>query len=114
MFFPNVFFSFVSALFSKTLIVFCDVLQLHALSSGLKAYCTAVAAAGIEILRMACGGHGYSLASGFTKIYVNAVAACTYEGENNVMILQTARFVFRAFALSCMQSYQLSKFKLNH
>lgn len=67
--------------------------QLHALSAGLKAYCTGIAAAGIEELRMACGGHGYSLASGISKIYVNAVAACTYEGENNVMILQTARWV---------------------
>ena len=61
------------------------------LSAGLKSYCTAVASKGIEELRIACGGHGFSLASGFTKIYTNAVAACTYEGENNVMMLQTAR-----------------------
>ena len=40
---------------------------------------------------MACGGHGYSQASGFPHLYVSFVAANTYEGENTVMFLQTAR-----------------------
>lgn len=42
---------------------------------------------------MACGGHGYSRCSGLTDIYVNFTPSCTYEGENTVMMLQTARWV---------------------
>jgi len=48
---------------------------------------------GIERCRLACGGHGYSAASGLPKIYVNATGGCTYEGENTVMLLQCARSV---------------------
>ena len=67
--------------------------QLHALSSCLKAYTTAKTMAGIEQCRLACGGHGYSLASGIPKIYATCTPACTYEGENTVLLLQTARYV---------------------
>jgi len=63
----------------------------HATSSGLKALCADVASAGIEQCRMCCGGHGYSLSSGIPKIYTKTTAACTYEGENTVLYLQTAR-----------------------
>lgn len=41
---------------------------------------------------MACGGHGYSRSSGLPDIYVTFTATCTYEGENTVMMLQTARY----------------------
>ena len=46
-----------------------------------------------QVCRLACGGHGYSQASGLPFLYVNYVAAVTYEGENTVMYLQTARSV---------------------
>jgi acyl-CoA oxidase len=65
--------------------------ELHALSSGLKAIVTWEVSQGIEQCRMACGGHGYSLASAFPEIYAYAVGGCTYEGENIVMLLQVAR-----------------------
>ncbi|XP_068119872.1 peroxisomal acyl-coenzyme A oxidase 1 isoform X2 [Hyperolius riggenbachi] len=71
--------------------------ELHALSAGLKAFTTWVASAGIEECRMACGGHGYSRCSGIPDIYVNFTPSCTYEGENTVMMLQTARFLFKSF-----------------
>lgn len=48
---------------------------------------------GIEQCRLACGGHGYSHASGLPEIYSFAVAGCTYEGENIVMLLQVARCI---------------------
>ncbi|ELT88872.1 hypothetical protein CAPTEDRAFT_174217 [Capitella teleta] len=67
--------------------------NLHALSSGLKAYTTNGANLGIEACRLACGGHGYSLSSGFPKIYVHATPGATYEGENTVLYLQTARYL---------------------
>ncbi|XP_044151949.1 peroxisomal acyl-coenzyme A oxidase 1 isoform X2 [Bufo gargarizans] len=71
--------------------------ELHALAAGLKAFTTWVAASGIEECRMACGGHGYSRSSGIPDIYVTFSPACTYEGENTVMMLQTARFLFKSY-----------------
>ncbi|XP_053155313.1 peroxisomal acyl-coenzyme A oxidase 1 isoform X1 [Hemicordylus capensis] len=71
--------------------------ELHALSAGLKAFSSWVANAGIEECRMACGGHGYSRCSGLPDIYVNFTPSCTYEGENTVMMLQTARFLVKSY-----------------
>lgn len=65
--------------------------QLHSLSAGLKAVITREAALGIEICRLSCGGHGYSLACGIPEIYTDLVAGCTYEGDNIILLLQTAR-----------------------
>ncbi|XP_056406303.1 peroxisomal acyl-coenzyme A oxidase 1 isoform X1 [Hyla sarda] len=72
--------------------------ELHALSAGLKAFTTWAASYGIEECRMACGGHGYSRSSGIPDIYVTFTPACTYEGENTVMMLQTARFLFKSYS----------------
>jgi len=66
--------------------------QLHALSSGLKAFCSWTASAGIEVCRMSCGGHGYSRCSALPDLYVDYTPNCTFEGENTVMMLQTARW----------------------
>uniref|UniRef100_K1RMI6 Peroxisomal acyl-coenzyme A oxidase 1 n=1 Tax=Magallana gigas TaxID=29159 RepID=K1RMI6_MAGGI len=53
--------------------------------------------AGVETCRLCCGGHGYSHASGLPKIYIDVVPGCTYEGENNVMMLQVARFLMKMY-----------------
>lgn len=79
-----------------------DIKELHALSSGLKAFVTAVANDGMEVCRMSCGGHGYSQASGFPNLYSNCTALCTAEGENTVMLLQAARYLMK-----CMHKDQL-------
>ncbi|XP_039183972.1 peroxisomal acyl-coenzyme A oxidase 1 isoform X3 [Crotalus tigris] len=71
--------------------------ELHALSAGLKAFSSWTASTGIEECRMACGGHGYSRCSGLPDIYVNFTPSCTYEGENTVMMLQTARFLVKSY-----------------
>lgn len=71
--------------------------DLHALTAGLKAFTTWTANAGIEECRMACGGHGYSHSSGIPNIYVTFTPACTFEGENTVMMLQTARFLMKSY-----------------
>ncbi|XP_076089125.1 peroxisomal acyl-coenzyme A oxidase 1-like [Mytilus galloprovincialis] len=71
--------------------------QLHALSAGLKAFTSYAASAGVEVCRICCGGHGYSHASGLPKIYVSVVPACTYEGENTVMMLQVARYLMKCY-----------------
>ncbi|KAM8930329.1 peroxisomal acyl-coenzyme A oxidase 2 [Pelodytes ibericus] len=72
--------------------------ELHALTSGMKAYLTEACSTGVEVCRKACGGHGYSLFSGLPTLYTKVVASCTYEGENTVMHLQTARFLIKCFA----------------
>eukprot|EP01119_Soliformovum_irregulare_P011146 TRINITY_DN2776_c0_g1_i1.p1 TRINITY_DN2776_c0_g1~~TRINITY_DN2776_c0_g1_i1.p1 ORF type:complete len:666 (-),score=227.53 TRINITY_DN2776_c0_g1_i1:202-2058(-) len=69
--------------------------ELHATSSGLKAFATWISSEGIEEARKCCGGHGYSKFSGISAIYAENVPACTYEGENNVLIQQTARYLFK-------------------
>ncbi|CAD5234691.1 unnamed protein product [Bursaphelenchus xylophilus] len=70
--------------------------ELHSLSSGLKSVVSWEVAQGIEQCRLACGGHGYSQASGFPEIYAYAVGGCTYEGENIVMLLQVARQLLKS------------------
>ena len=65
------------------------------MSSGLKALCSEMAASAIETCRRAAGGHGYLLMSGLPRLYATTVAACTYEGENTVLYLQTARYLLK-------------------
>ncbi|XP_062402305.1 peroxisomal acyl-coenzyme A oxidase 1 isoform X2 [Sardina pilchardus] len=76
---------------------FSELPELHALSAGLKAFTTWVANSGIEVCRMSCGGHGYSHCSSLPDIYVTFTPTCTYEGENTVMMLQTARYLVKSY-----------------
>ncbi|KAM8772982.1 peroxisomal acyl-coenzyme A oxidase 1 isoform 1-T1 [Acanthopagrus schlegelii] len=76
---------------------FSELPELHALSAGLKAFTTWTANAAIEVCRMSCGGHGYSRSSGLPDLYVNFTPTCTYEGENTVMMLQTARYLVKSY-----------------
>ncbi|XP_050313924.1 probable peroxisomal acyl-coenzyme A oxidase 1 [Anthonomus grandis grandis] len=69
--------------------------ELHATSCVLKAVSTADAALGIETCRLACGGHGYMTASNLPSTYGLVTAMCTYEGENTVLLLQSARFLIK-------------------
>jgi len=71
--------------------------EVHALSSGLKALCTGVAADGIETCRRACGGHGYLLSSGLPVLLGTYLQSVTVEGDNYLLPQQTARFLIRAF-----------------
>eukprot|EP00002_Diphylleia_rotans_P016704 TRINITY_DN3247_c0_g5_i1.p1 TRINITY_DN3247_c0_g5~~TRINITY_DN3247_c0_g5_i1.p1 ORF type:complete len:669 (+),score=153.34 TRINITY_DN3247_c0_g5_i1:60-2009(+) len=71
--------------------------EVHASSSGLKALTTSIAAEGIEICRKACGGHGYLKFSGLPTLYMDSTAACTYEGENNLIRQQTSRHIIKIY-----------------
>ena len=64
--------------------------ELHMLSSGLKALITQEVASSINMMRQACGGHGYMSCSNLPRLFGLATAACTYEGENTVLLLQVS------------------------
>ncbi|XP_032637700.1 peroxisomal acyl-coenzyme A oxidase 2 isoform X1 [Chelonoidis abingdonii] len=72
--------------------------ELHALTAGIKAIITEYCTAGAEVCLRACGGHGYSALSGLPSLYTKLAASCTYEGENTVLFLQTARFLVKCLA----------------
>ena len=67
-------------------------LQLHALSSGLKAYITSTTERMAQVCRVACGGHGFLVGSGLVGIRNLLDASCTIEGDNVVLLQQTARY----------------------
>lgn len=75
--------------------------ELHALACCLKAVASTDAANGVEQLRLACGGHGYMDASNLPTLYSFVTATCTYEGENTVLLLQTARYLVKAWKQAC-------------
>jgi acyl-CoA oxidase len=70
--------------------------ELHATSSGLKALCTWRTKDGIESCRLVCGGHGFMSAAAFGSTLTNYAPNVTYEGDNNVLCLQTARYLLKA------------------
>uniref|UniRef100_A0A1I8PRA7 Acyl-coenzyme A oxidase n=1 Tax=Stomoxys calcitrans TaxID=35570 RepID=A0A1I8PRA7_STOCA len=71
--------------------------ELHAMACSLKALCSSYSASGVERLRLACGGHGYLASSNLPNLYSAATAACTYEGENTVLLLQVGRFLMKSY-----------------
>ncbi|XP_061474753.1 peroxisomal acyl-coenzyme A oxidase 2 [Rhineura floridana] len=74
--------------------------ELHALASGIKVIATEYCSAGVEVCQKACGGHGYSLLSGLPSLCSRLMASCIYEGENTVLLLQTARFLIKCLGMS--------------
>lgn len=74
---------------------FNNLPELHAITCGLKAILTSDVVKGVEILRLACGGHGYADYSNMPSLYCNNVSMSTYDGENTVLLLQTAKYLYR-------------------
>lgn len=71
--------------------------ELHAVACCLKAVCTRDATACVEECRLACGGHGYMTSSNLPIIKNIVTATITYEGEYTVLMLQTARYLVKAW-----------------
>lgn len=69
--------------------------EVHTVGSALKAVCTTLTVDGIEELRRVCGGHGYSMFSGLQDLYGNAMVNFTGEGENYMLILQSAQYLLK-------------------
>lgn len=65
------------------------------MAAGLKAIVSDDANWSSEICRLSCGGHGYSVASNFPVVYALLTPMVTYEGDNTVLLLQTARYLFK-------------------
>ncbi|KAK9716339.1 hypothetical protein RND81_06G226700 [Saponaria officinalis] len=74
---------------------FSTLPEVHACTAGLKSLTTSVTADGIEECRKLCGGHGYLVSSGLPELFAVYVPACTYEGDNIVLLLQVARFLMK-------------------
>ena len=68
---------------------------MHAIVSGVKSVLFGDALKFAQLNRLCCGGHGYSLASGLPQLIAEADAGCTYEGDNVVLLLQTARYLLK-------------------
>jgi len=71
--------------------------ELHAMACCLKAVGTSDASISVTSCRLACGGHGYMNCSNLPNIYALITATETYEGENTVLLLQTARFLIKSY-----------------
>ncbi|EGR29306.1 hypothetical protein IMG5_158840 [Ichthyophthirius multifiliis] len=69
--------------------------DLHALLSGHKAVSTQTTLFGMEKIRQSCGGHGFSTYSGMVERLKVYYPYSTFEGENTIMLLQTARFLIK-------------------
>ncbi|CAD5123903.1 DgyrCDS12210 [Dimorphilus gyrociliatus] len=79
-----------------------NLLELHTITCGLKAFCSEISSDGIEVSRRACGGHGYLASSGLSNLYVDHLPVVTVEGENTILYLQVARYILKkvsSFAL---------------
>ncbi|CAK4143177.1 unnamed protein product [Aphanomyces euteiches] len=75
--------------------------QLHVSASGLKAFITEETGNGIERVRRACGGHGYSASSNSNLPYLfqSYIGTCTFDGTKDVLVQQHA-----AFLLKCLRN----------
>jgi acyl-CoA oxidase len=69
--------------------------ETHAIASCLKAVTTSYASNGIEELRRACGGHGYSSFSGLDHLYGNSMVNFTGEGENYMIVQQCTSYLLK-------------------
>ncbi|RIB24523.1 acyl-CoA dehydrogenase/oxidase [Gigaspora rosea] len=86
--------------------------DLHASTSGLKSLTTSIAVDSIEDCRRACGGHGYSNFSGFTRFYQDYLPNTTWEGDNYILTQQTARYLFKTYREILHSKQQSEEFSL--
>lgn len=62
----------------------------------MKAIITGDTLKAMEVLRRSAGGHGFSSYSGLPQIQTEVSPTATFEGENTILFLQTARFLIKA------------------
>lgn len=69
--------------------------ELHHFTSGMKAVMTEYAYFGIDELRQACGGAGFTLASGIADNWMDIAPYSTFEGVNVVMAQQSSKYILK-------------------
>eukprot|EP00644_Phytophthora_capsici_P001758 jgi/Phyca11/6747/fgenesh1_pm.PHYCAscaffold_14_\ len=72
--------------------------ELHAVSSGLKAWLAERVSDGIETCRRLCGGHGFTQSSNLAHLFAEIVGANTYEGTSDVLVQQHARYLLKSLS----------------
>ena len=85
--------------------------ELHASLAGMKALSTWITSDGAEAARRCCGGHGYSQLSGLPSVFASYVQNVTWEGDNNVMCLQTARFLLKSIYSGRVRKFYFFHFR---
>ncbi|KAG7397631.1 hypothetical protein PHYBOEH_000390 [Phytophthora boehmeriae] len=73
------------------------IAEVHAVSSGLKAWLADRVSDGIEQCRRLCGGHGFLQSSNLAHLFAENVGACTFEGTFDVLVQQHARYLLKAY-----------------
>lgn len=71
--------------------------EMHVTSSALKILVTSMGAQGIETVRRAMGGHGFSDFAALGRYYADWVPTATYEGDNYVLDIQVVRGALKAY-----------------
>jgi acyl-CoA oxidase len=69
--------------------------EIHAVSSVLKAKTAWMSTEAIRESRRMMGGHGFSAYSKMGALYSNNDVNNTWEGENNVLIQQTTKYILQ-------------------
>lgn len=92
---------------------FSGLLELHAISSGLKSFCTDLAAGGIEIGRRAMGGHGFGGYSGLVQLNSDYLSKPTVEGDNWMITQQLSRYLLQAAGDVILQPRKLTNSSTN-
>ena len=73
-----------------------DLAYLHCIVSLYKSFVTFGILEGIEEARRSCGGHGFLMLSGLPSIYTDYLPTITYDGDNSILTLQSARYYMTA------------------
>ena len=75
-----------------------DIKELHALASVIKCLGSWHALESFNVFRELCGGHGYSADSMLPSLMTDQNVQVTWEGTNDVLIQQTAKFILNVFS----------------
>ena len=72
-----------------------EAAEIHALLSIIKPLCSWYTQKGLQEFREMLAGHGYSSFAGLSTLLADNDVNNTWEGENNVLLQQTSRYIFK-------------------